>query len=463
VAITSEDDDDMPQYDFSIAKSHDVSHDLTMDMLPATSNAVSVDNLTSKAVKLKTNLVRTVANSLLSSPDFRNKRDPMVVHLRKLATSLSRYDEEFLLKVALYTRCDLNIRSTANFLLALSANNLTHRPYLKKYFNASIRLPSDWIEVAEIYQSFHDKSLNFGSLPVALRKVMAKKFPDFDEYQLAKYNKDTRVKKKKKKGKKGRDAPIAAPVRVRSDPPPKKTPVTVKPVAKQRSLKAPETSSDSDSDDSSDDETLVESTDSESEEELERLKFTLKQIIPKVHISQPVYHVMCLLGKKYPETPEDFRRSGLPGIWDQDRANKRMKLATPETWETQISLRGNKAHVWEELIDHKKLPFMAMLRNLRNLLIAGISKRHHQWVINKLTDERAVINSRQFPFRFFSAYEVLQQLENPSTVISTFQVRKRINPMKRQPKPKTLPNVEVDLIRRYNKCLGLRPDDIHQL
>ena len=27
-----------------------------------------------------------------------------------------------------------------------------------------------------------------------------------------------------------------------------------------------------------------------------------------------------------------------------------MKLAVPETWETQLSLRGNKAVVWEELI-----------------------------------------------------------------------------------------------------------------
>ena len=49
-----------------------------------------------------------------------------------------------------------------------------------------------------LFQTFHDKSVNFGSLPTALRKAMTAKFPDFDEYQLAKYNKD---KSKKKKGK----------------------------------------------------------------------------------------------------------------------------------------------------------------------------------------------------------------------------------------------------------------------
>ena len=37
--------------------------------------------------------------------------------------------------------------------------------------------------------------------------------------------------------------------------------------------------------------------------------------------------------------------------------------------------------------DHNKLPFMAMLRNLRNLIKAGISNKHHTKVIRRLTDE----------------------------------------------------------------------------
>lgn len=54
---------------------------------------------------------------------------------------------------------------------------------------------------------------------------------------------------------------------------------------------------------------------------------------------------------------------------------------------------------------------MAMLRNIRNMLKAGVSEKHHQWVIGKLTDEGAIAHSKQFPFRFFSAYTVLSQLE----------------------------------------------------
>ena len=46
------------------------------------------------------------------------------------------------------------------------------------------------------FQHFDDGRLQFGSLPKALRKVMAEKFADFDEYQLAKYNKTSKKKKK---------------------------------------------------------------------------------------------------------------------------------------------------------------------------------------------------------------------------------------------------------------------------
>ena len=47
---------------------------------------------------------------------------------------------------------------------------------------------------------------------------------------------------------------------------------------------------------------------------------------------------MCLVGKKYPDSLEAFYASHLPGTFDPEKANKRMKLPTPETWETQVSL-----------------------------------------------------------------------------------------------------------------------------
>lgn len=55
-------------------------------------------------------------------------------------------------------------------------------------------------------------------------------------------------------------------------------------------------------------------------------------------------------------TSEEFYKSRLPGTWESERAGKRMKLPVPETWETQVSLKGNKAKTWEDLIgEHIKL------------------------------------------------------------------------------------------------------------
>ena len=53
-----------------------------------------------------------------------------------------------------------------------------------------------------LFQVFDDSRINFGSLPSALRRVMVKKFPDFDTYQLGKYRGKGTNKKRKKNIKK---------------------------------------------------------------------------------------------------------------------------------------------------------------------------------------------------------------------------------------------------------------------
>ncbi len=48
------------------------------------------------------------------------------------------------------------------------------------------------------------------------------------------------------------------------------------------------------------------------------------------------------VGKKYPERESEFVTMGLPGKFEPEKAGKRMKLPTPETWETLLSEKGNK-------------------------------------------------------------------------------------------------------------------------
>lgn len=79
-------------------------------------------------------------------------------------------------------------------------------------------------------------------------------------------------------------------------------------------------------------------------------------------------------------------------------------LSFPKSWETELSARGNTKEVWDELISEHKVPFMAALRNLRNMVNAGANIDP---ILDMLSDREAVAKSRQLPFRFYSAYREL--------------------------------------------------------
>lgn len=84
------------------------------------------------------------------------------------------------------------------------------------------------------------------------------------------------------------------------------------------------------------------------------------------------------------------------------------KLETPYTWETELSAKGNTAKVWEELIDSKKVGYMALLRNLRNILTANPSNVDK--VLSYIENPEAVKKSKQLPFRYLSAYKELSNI-----------------------------------------------------
>lgn len=100
------------------------------------------------------------------------------------------------------------------------------------------------------------------------------------------------------------------------------------------------------------------------------------------------------------------------------------ELQVPYTWETELSALGQlkydsaelkKAAVkakWEELIESGKVGYMAMLRNLRNILEAEVSKEALKKVCAYIANEKAIANSKQLPFRFLSAYRELKGMNN---------------------------------------------------
>ena len=97
---------------------------------------------------------------------------------------------------------------------------------------------------------------------------------------------------------------------------------------------------------------------------------------------------------------------------------RRAVLETPEvlrnagfTWESLSGWLGGPmdAKAWEAMIE-AGMGYMALLRNLRNFDEAKISKKHKDLVIAKLTNPEEVASSRQFPFRFYSAYKAAPSL-----------------------------------------------------
>lgn len=99
------------------------------------------------------------------------------------------------------------------------------------------------------------------------------------------------------------------------------------------------------------------------------------------------------------------------------------KLETPYTWETELSALGQQKYKseeekkaafrvkWEELIDSGKVGYMALMRNLRNILEAEVSAAYIDKVCDTLSSADAVRKSKQLPFRFLAAYRELSKTE----------------------------------------------------
>lgn len=81
------------------------------------------------------------------------------------------------------------------------------------------------------------------------------------------------------------------------------------------------------------------------------------------------------------------------------------KLAAPDTWEVNLSAGGDKRATFERLIAEKKLGALALLRNLRGMQVAGVSKP----VIRKALDDMRT--DRVLPYRFIAAAQYAPDLE----------------------------------------------------
>ncbi len=102
----------------------------------------------------------------------------------------------------------------------------------------------------------------------------------------------------------------------------------------------------------------------------------------------------------HPKPVDDEHRNIFNTLW-----NKEAKFPVPDTWETRLSSGEDKRKVFEDLLSRNKLPGMACLMNLRNMLQSGVN--------TSLIRERLEEGVRKaLPFRFVTAARYAPQLED---------------------------------------------------
>jgi hypothetical protein len=92
---------------------------------------------------------------------------------------------------------------------------------------------------------------------------------------------------------------------------------------------------------------------------------------------------------------------------------KHGELELADTWEVNISGAENQEErdrEWKRLVDEHKLGYMALIRNLNNILSSDEIDR--AWVadvlVPQIKDENAIRKSLMFPYRFYTAYRSLR-------------------------------------------------------
>lgn len=252
------------------------------------------------------------------SDTFYEKEETRLARIKEL---MSKNNPEFVAKLAVYARNEMYMRSIPMVLTVELAKANSGNPVVSKAVTGVVKRADEITELLAYYQLANKRTdvKKLNRLSKQIQKGLADSFNRFDEYQFAKYNRETEVK--------------------------------------------------------------------------------LRDALFLVH----------------PKAKNEEQQL----LFNKIATNE---LTVPYTWETELSSLGQKRFEtpqakaeavkakWEELIDSGKLGYMALMRNLRNILQANVSSEHIAKVCNQLSNEQAVANAKQLPFRFLAAYRELKNL-----------------------------------------------------
>ncbi|WP_445454481.1 TROVE domain-containing protein [Flavobacterium sp. 25HG05S-40] len=291
---------------------------LTKQKTKNSNSVANHQNATAFALTPEYELYAAVVTTSLSTSFYEKDTE----RLERIRSLIKKCNPEFVAKLAVYARNDMYMRSIPLVLVVELAKIYSGDALVSKMIVNVIQRADEITELLAYYQAANKRTgaKKLNRLSKQVQKGLAASFNRFDEYQLAKYNKNTAV--------------------------------------------------------------------------------SLKDALFLVH----------------PKAKDAAQQV----VFDKIASKS---LAVPYTWETELSQLGQTrfatvvakekalAQKWEELIDSNKIGYMALMRNLRNILEAGVSSTHILKVCDYLTNETAVKNSKQLPFRFLAAYREIKVLD----------------------------------------------------
>ena len=297
---------------------------MKFNLITKRKSTLTFNHAGSRAFKLtpEFELYSAVVTTTLSATFYESDQ----TRLKRITDLIARCNPEFVAKLAIYARTEMNLRTIPLVLVVELAKKTSGNSLIKKTVSKVVNRADEIAELLAYYQFANKRngSKKLNKLSKQIQKGLGEAFNKFDEYQFAKYNRNTEVK--------------------------------------------------------------------------------LKDALFLVHPS-----------------PKDEAQQELFNKIASD------SLATPYTWETELSQLGKASYYsirekqkavtikWEELIESKKVGYMALLRNLRNILNAKVSAKHMELVCSYLCNENAVANSKQMPFRFLAAYRELKDIDSEYT------------------------------------------------
>lgn len=305
----------------------------------------------------------------------------------------------------LRNKTELGNRLISTSLLAVCAYTEATRPFARRAAKLVLKLPTDLTEFLNEYDKWAGLSGSNPKRPTCVKKIARDIMECLPAYQAGKYSATTKIQRTK--------------ALLKKTMPQEEVPASGAPPAggfmggifglfgSHHSKKTKQESKQRQ------DEKRV----TQLQEQLQKLQGgDLKRLLRYTHASSNHELFMAILRKRYPESQEEFEMSGLAGEYDPERAGKRMKVETPPTWDRELSEKGNVPTTWAPLVRAKDergrytLPYMAMLRNLRNILLMGFSREFLQThILSRLPQRNQIQGSGQTAISLSHTWSTLQK------------------------------------------------------